>query len=72
MVNFDFELTGPISVHWKPYTENIKMTLLNKNKDLIPSIFKQDPGIISATVKVIPFWSKKMPKELKNINIILK
>lgn len=72
MTSFDFKLTGALPVYWKPYTEEIKTTLLNKNKTEVPSIFKQDPGIVSAVVKIIPFWSKNLPKDLNNINIILK
>lgn len=70
--SFEFELTGPIFIKWNPYTEELKSLIAGKYKTEVPSFFKQDPGISSASVKIIPFWSKKLPKDIKNINIILK
>lgn len=70
--NFDFELTGNLPMNWKPDVEALKGELVAKNKNNISEIFKQDPAIVSAGVKIIPFWSMKLPEDNKNINIILK
>lgn len=70
--SFEFELTGELLINWRPDLEEIKTLLVDKNKNEIPAIFKEDPAIASASVKIIPFWSKKMPSSLKNINITIK
>ena len=70
--NFDFELNGTIPILWKPDVIALKGLLVNKSKIEVPGIFKQDPGISSASVKIFPFWSKVLPEKDKNINIILK
>jgi len=70
--NFDFELTGNIYTKWSPNTLELRDQLVSKEKNNVVSIFKQDPGILSAGVSVIPFWSKKLPDNVKNIKIILK
>lgn len=70
--SFEFDLTGNLPIQWKPEVEELKTLLVSKNKDEVSSIFKQDPGILSAEVKIIPFWSKFLPENNKNINIILK
>ena len=69
---FDFELTGSFPIKWNPDQNLLKNLLVDKNKNDIANIFKQDPGITSASVKIIPFWSEKLPQDQKNINIILK
>src|SRR3989339_231902 len=70
--NFNFELTGNLPLNWKPDIEALKGELVAKNKNNVAEIFKLDPAIVSASVKIIPFWSKKLPEDKKNINIILK
>ncbi len=70
--NFDFNLTGSLYVNWTPNQEELKDQLLDKDKSEINNIFKQDPGIDSASVDIIPFWSSKLPNDKKNINIIFK
>lgn len=72
MEDFEFELKGNVPLNWKPETEDLKKALIGKNKNEIPDIFKQDPGISSASVSIIPFWSKKLPNALNKIDIILK
>lgn len=72
ITNFDFELTGNLFVEWKPDLELLKKSLVGKHKNEVNTIFKQDPGIVSAKVSIIPFWSKILPKDTKNINIIIK
>ncbi|HAE36841.1 MAG: hypothetical protein UR85_C0003G0015 [Candidatus Nomurabacteria bacterium GW2011_GWF2_35_66] len=70
--NFEFELTGNLPLSWNPNVELLKGLLVNKPKSEVSKIFKQDPGIVSATVSIMPFWSKILPKDIKNINIIIK
>ncbi len=70
--SFDFDLTGILPVTWKPDIEQLKELLSGKNKNNISEIFKEDPGISSASVKIVPFWSSVLPVNLKNINIIIK
>lgn len=72
MESFDFELSGNLLINWMPYLDEIKSLLVNKNRNDVSSIFEQDKGILSAEVKIIPFWSKVLPDNIKNINIILK
>lgn len=72
VTNFDFFLSGNLQINWNPNTDELKSLLIGKNKSEVPSIFKQDPGISSATIRIFPFWSSKIPNELKNINIIFK
>ncbi len=67
--NFDFKLSGEVLLKWDPYTEELKNNLLGKDRNNTPSIFKEDPGISSASVKIIPFWSKKLPSDINKINI---
>jgi hypothetical protein len=47
-----------------------KLVGINKNEAL--TIFRQDPGIAGAIVKVFPPWKKYFPNELSKIDIILK
>jgi len=72
MESFDFELTGSLSLDWNPNTEGLKVSLLGKDKSEVPSIFKIDPGISSASVSIIPFWASKLPDTQEKINIIIK
>lgn len=67
--SFDFELTGNVTVNWKPEIDKLKDLVIGKNKEEVLSIFKDDPGILKASVKIIPFWSKKLPNKIQNINI---
>ncbi len=69
--SFDFELSGNLPIKWNPYSEEMKKALAGKNKNEAPNIFKQDPGVSSAWVKIIPFWSKNLPSDTQKINIIL-
>jgi len=42
------------------------------HKDNVLAIFRQDPGISSALVKLVPPWQKYIPSDISKINIILK
>lgn len=70
--NFDFILKGSLPLKWNPDIYTLKNLLVGKNKLDVPNIFKNDPGISSASVKIFPFWSKVLPNTFENINILLK
>ncbi len=70
--SFEFELKGNLTLDWNPDVNKLQTSLVGKNKADIPNIFKQDPGITSASVKIIPFWAKKVPLKTEKINIIMK
>lgn len=70
--SFEFELTGSLPLLWMPNEETLKSQLLGKKKSEVIDIFKQDKAIVQASVKIIPFWSTKLPVDMKNINIIIK
>lgn len=67
-----FFLTGNIDAMWYPNIELLKTKLIGINKDKVLSIFRQDPGIAGAIVKVFPPWKKYIPNDLLKIDIILK
>ena len=70
--SFDFQLKGNISLNWAPRVDQLKKLLIDKNKNEVLPIFKQDPGISTAGVSIIPFWSNKLPNIEEKISIILK
>ena len=70
--SFDFKLKGNMILNWSPNINELKSLLLGKNKNEVPDIFKTDPGIKSASVSIIPFWSKILPDVAEKINIIIK
>jgi hypothetical protein len=72
VTSFDFALTGNLQMSWKPSLDLLKILLLGKKKTEVVSIFKQDPGIVSASVKIFPPWLNFLPSEVKNINILIK
>lgn len=65
-----FMLSGSINAVWNPDENILKTRLLGVNKNDVLSIFKQDPGISSAIVKIFPPWQKNIPKDFSKINII--
>lgn len=67
-----FSLTGDINAIWRPNIDILKTKLLGVEKDNVSAIFREDPGISSALVKIFPPWQSYLPKDLNKINIILK
>lgn len=67
-----FLLNGEMDAIWNPDIDKIKTNLVGVNKDNVASIFKQDPGISSASVKIFPLWQKNIPKDISRINIFTK
>jgi len=70
--SFSFGLTGNLEIKWRPNIDELKVLLSGLNKNEVHYVFKSDPGISSADVKIIPFWLKKLPEDLKKINIVFK
>lgn len=67
-----FSLTGDIDALWVPNIEVLKTKLVGVHKDNVLAIFRQDPGISSALVKLFPPWQKYIPSDISKINLILK
>lgn len=67
-----FSLTGDIDALWVPDVEILKSKLVGVHKDNVLAVFRQDPGISSALVKIFPPWQKYIPSDISKINIILK
>ncbi len=70
--SFSFGLKGNVTFNWMPKVEELKNLLISKNKNEVLPIFKQDPGIATAGVSIIPFWSSKLPDTPEKISVILK
>jgi hypothetical protein len=64
-----FTLTGNIEALWQPDITAIKSNLMGVSKDSIQSIFKQDPGIDSASIKIFPPWQSYLPDDTSRIKI---
>ncbi|HLP86625.1 MAG TPA: hypothetical protein VK153_01990 [Candidatus Paceibacterota bacterium] len=69
MSSVPFYLTGNINAIWKPDIESLKLKLLGIPKNDVLSVFRQDPGISSAIVKVFPPWQKNIPEDISKIII---
>jgi hypothetical protein len=72
MEKVSFTLNGEIDAIWNPDMDLLKGKLVGVEKGSVGSIFKEDPGIASAVVKISPFWKKNISKDLSRINIIIK
>lgn len=66
-----FSFSGDVNAIWNPDEDILKTKLLGVNKNNVLSIFRQDPGISSALVKIFPPWQKYIPNDLSKINIIV-
>lgn len=71
MNSVSFFFTGDLDAIWNPDTEILKTKLIGINKNEVLPIFRQDPGIVSAMVKIFPPWQKYIPENLAKINIIV-
>lgn len=67
--SIDFELTGDLNLDWSPDLINLKNFIVGKHKNEVPELFKKDPGISGAYVKIIPFWINKIPLDQNKIEI---
>jgi len=71
MNSVSFFFTGDLDAIWSPDTEILKTKLIGIKKDDVLPIFRLDPGIVSAVVKIFPPWQKYIPNDLSKINIIV-
>lgn len=71
MNSVSFFLTGDLVAIWEPNIENLKNKLVGVKKDNVLQIFRQDPGISSAIVKIFPPWQKYIPENVMKINIMV-
>jgi len=69
--SFSFLLTGGLEVIWNPDLEKLKEKLLGISKNEVSSIFKEDPGIASAEVKLFPPWKSYLPNDINKIFILV-
>jgi len=65
----NFNLTGDLSLIWNPNLLFLKSKLAGIEKKEAPNIFKDDPGIFSAKVKIFPPWKNYIPRDLSKIII---
>jgi len=72
MQTVSFFMNGGIDAIWNPNIETLKTKLLGVGKGSVSEIFKKDPGVASAVVKIYPPWQKNIPSDLSKINIIVK
>jgi len=72
MSSVSFSFSGDIDAIWNPDVELLRAKLAGTLKNDVMSIFRQDPGIASAIVKVSPPWYKYIPDDISKINIMLK
>ncbi|GEM_PF-1292806 len=70
--DFAFVLNGTQQINWTPDIVSLKSLLLGKTKSETVDIFKNDPGITSASIKIFPFWIKIIPNQLNHIYIQIK
>lgn len=68
-VSIPFTLSGDIDAVWYSNPDLLKSKLLGVHKDDTLAIFRQDPGISSAMVKIFPPWQKNLPENIDKINI---
>ncbi len=69
MQNVNFTLTGDLDAFWNPDMEKLKSSIAGASKNLLQPIFKSDPGIAAASVKIFPVWQSSMPEDLSRIHI---
>lgn len=67
--NVGIELTGDLKFMWKPNKDILKTKILGLDKNQIANIFKLDPGIRSANIRIFPPWNKYLPNNPEKINI---
>ena len=71
MNSIPFFLSGDLVIIWKPDVENLKNKLIGVSEDNVLQIFRQDPGVASAVVKIFPIWQKHIPEDVTKINIAI-
>ncbi len=64
-----FNLTGKATAIWHPDIENFKARIVGVSKDMLPSLFKTDPGIAEARATLFPPWQKSLPTDISKIHV---
>jgi len=52
-------------------SDEIKKTIIGKNRKELDEIFENNPGIKEVEVKLWPLWIRKVPNSLKKINVFI-
>ncbi len=71
MTSVTFYLTGKLDAAWSPNIDILKTKLVGTEKSSVLPIFRQDPGISSALIKIFPPWQRHTPEDINKINIIV-
>lgn len=66
-----FNLSGKINPVWSHDAEVLKKSYAGVSKKDIQPIFKSDPGITYASVKIFPPWNKYLPTDTSKIEVII-
>lgn len=69
MQTVNFAFTGELNGNWHPDINILRTNLLSAKYESVTAIFADDPGIVSAHVKLFPPWQKTLPREASRINI---
>lgn len=69
MDSIPFTLSGDVNAIWNPNIDILKTKLMGVYEDNVLPVFRQDPGISSALVKIFPPWQKYIPSDPVKINI---
>lgn len=69
--SISFNLSGKINPVWSHDIESLRKSYAGVPKKDIQGIFKSDPGITSASVKIFPPWNKYLPVDSSKIDIII-
>ena len=67
--NVTFTLSGVVDAIWQPDVNTLKAKLTGINKNDVLTVFRQDPGVASALVKIFPPWQKYIPDDPSKINL---
>jgi len=67
--NLNFYLNGDVDLIWNPNSILLANKLIGIHKDWTEDIFKKDPGIKNATVRIFPPWKSYLPKDVSKIKI---
>ncbi|MEI6316636.1 MAG: hypothetical protein WCO65_02850 [bacterium] len=64
-----FSFTGTVKIIWKIKTDDIKNTLISKDKSGFSSALAAIPGVEKADLVIKPFWKQSFPDDAKKINV---
>lgn len=70
--SLSFNLLGKVDTKWNPDINEIKSKLVGIHKDNVVNIFKADPTISYATIKIFPPWKAYVSSDLSDIILNIK